>query len=359
MSEPQAACTVCQTTVDHGVPALILENELISATVLPGKGADISALVSKPDDIDVLWKSPWGLRRPGVVHSATDSATTWLEAYEGGWQEIFPNGGTANLYRGVELNFHGEASLASWVYEIAAEHGDVAEVHLSTRLRRSPFLVERTMRIEAGRPVLQFRERITNQGRETLDAMWGHHPAYGAPFLSGACRIDTNARTVHADDEIGGPLNPLTKGATFSWPDGERDGVVTDLSVVAGPDDPPHETMAYLTDFASEHGWYGITNTELGLGVGLVWPTAVFPYAWFWQEMHASPGFPWYGEVYVMAIEPFSSMPGHGLSKVIEKTGTQMTFASGQSIEVEFAAVLYHARDGITGISPDGTVTTR
>ena len=70
--------------------------------------------------------------------------------------------------------------------------------------------------------------------------------------------------------------------------------------------------MAYLTDFASEHGWYGITNTELGLGVGLVWPKAVFPYAWFWQEMHASPGFPWYGEVYVMAIEPFSSMPGHG-----------------------------------------------
>jgi hypothetical protein len=350
---------VRETALLPGVPALILENELISVTVLPGKGADISALVSKPDDIDVLWKSPWKLRPPGGVHTAANSMTAWMEAYEGGWQEIFPNGGTANMYRGVELNFHGEASLAAWDYEITAEHGDIAEVRLSTRLRRSPFLIERTMRVETGNPVLQFRERITNQGREELDAMWGHHPAYGAPFISGACRIDTNARTVHADDEIGGSLNPLTKGATFSWPHGERDGVATDLSLVAGPDDPPHETMAYLADFADEHGWYGITNTELGLGVGLVWPVAVFPYAWFWQEMHASPAFPWYGEAYVMAIEPFSSMPGHGLSRVIEKTGTHLTLAAGQSIEVEFAAVLYHAQKGITGISPDGSVTVR
>ena len=145
VTDLQGVCTVRETTLPGGVPAVMLENALISVTVLPGKGADISALVSKPDDIDVLWKSPWGLRRPDVVHSATDSATAWLEAYEGGWQEIFPNGGTANLYRGVELNFHGEASLASWDYEITAEHGDVAEVCLSTRLRRSPFLIERRL----------------------------------------------------------------------------------------------------------------------------------------------------------------------------------------------------------------------
>jgi hypothetical protein len=212
------------------------------------------------------------------------------------------------------------------------------------------------MRVEAGKPVLRFRERITNQGREDLEAMWGHHPAYGAPFLSGACRIDTNARTVCADDIIGGPLNPLTKGGTFLWPHGNRDGVSADLSRVAGPDDPPHETMAYLADFDGEHGWYGITNTALGLGVGLVWPTAVFPYAWFWQEMHAGQGFPWYGEVYVMAIEPFSSWPGHGLSAVIEKTGTQLSIPAGTSIEVDFAAVLYHAKTGIAGIAPDGAV---
>jgi hypothetical protein len=345
--------------LERGVPALILENDLIAATILPGKGADISSFIAKWAGIDVLWRSPWGLRAPGAVHSATDSAVAWLEAYEGGWQEIFPNGGTANTYRGVELNFHGEASLAVWDYETKEQSGDAAEVLLSTRLRRSPFRIERTMRVETGKSVLYFHERITNMSRETLEAMWGHHPAYGAPFLSGSCRIDTNARTVIADDVIGGPLNPLTKGATFTWPHGERDGVSTDLSRVAGPDDPPHETMAYLTDFAGDHGWYGITNTALGLGVGLVWPKAVFPFAWFWQEMHASAGFPWYGEVYVMAIEPFTSMPGHGLSAVIEKTGTQIALGAGESIEVDFAAVLYQATTGIDGIASDGTVAVK
>jgi hypothetical protein len=352
-------CAVRETTLERGISAVILENDLISVAVLPGKGADIFSLVSKPDNIDILWKSPWGLLPPGSVLSATDSATAWLESYEGGWQEIFPNGGNANVHRGVELNFHGEASLAVWDYQIREQSGSVAEVLFRNRLRRSPFLLERAMRVETGKPVLHFRERITNQSREDLDAMWGHHPAYGAPFLSGACRIDTNARTVRADDVIGGPLNPLSKGATFTWPHGERDGVATDLSHVAGPDDPPHETMAYLTDFVGDLGWYGITNTELGLGVGLVWPKAIFPYAWFWQEMHAGAGFPWYGEVYVMAIEPFSSWPGQGLSAVIEKTGTQISIPAGTRIEVEFAAVLYHAENGVREITPDGTVEVK
>lgn len=347
---------VRETTLARGVPALILENDLISVTVLPGKGADISSLVSKPDDIDVMWHSPWGLLPPGHLASATDSGAAWLEAYEGGWQELFPNGGNANVYRGVELNFHGEASLAAWDYEIVATKGDVAEVRLSTRLRRSPFLIERSMRVESGKPVLTLSETITNQGREDLDAMWGHHPAFGAPFLSGACRIDTNARTFFADDIITSARNPLAPGGSYAWPHGERDGVPTDLSRVAGPDDPPHETMAYLSDFDGDHGWYGITNTELGLGVGLVWPTAVFPYAWFWQEMHAGEGYPWYGEVYVMAIEPFSSWPGHGLSAVIEKTGTHLTIPAGASINADLSAVLYRTKAGISGIEPDGTV---
>src|SRR5688500_18064505 len=175
MSEREGSCVVRETTLARAVPGLILENDVISVTVLPQKGADIYELVSKPDGIDVLWKSPWGLLPPGGVHLAADSATAWLEAYEGGWQEIFPNGGTANTYRGVELNFHGEVSLASWDYEIA-EQDAAAEVRLATRLRRSPFAIERSMRVEAGKPVLFIGERVTNHGREDLEAMWGHHP---------------------------------------------------------------------------------------------------------------------------------------------------------------------------------------
>jgi len=360
VTDDRGGCEARRVILAGGTPAVVIENDLIAATVLPGKGADIYALVSKRDGIDVLWKSPWGLPSATAgVPSATDSVTAWLEAYEGGWQEIFPSGGGPCRYKGVELNFHGEASLAAWECEVVASEGEAAEILLATRLRRSPFRIVRTMRVEAGRPVLRFRERITNEGGEPMAAMWGHHPAYGAPFLSGACRVDTNARLVRADDELDGPANRLEPGAEFPWPIGRRGDDVVDLSVVPGPTDPPRQTLAYLAEFAADHGWYGITNTDVGLGVGLVWPTAVFPFAWFWQEMHATPGFPWYRGAYVMAIEPFSSIPGQGLEKVMAKTGTQIELAAGAAIEVEFAAVLYHAEAGIAGIASDGTVSLR
>jgi hypothetical protein len=126
-----------------------------------------------------------------------------------------------------------------------------------------------------------------------------------------------------------------------------------DMSKVPG-EDTPRDTLAYCQDF--EAGWYGITNTQLGMGVGLAWDTSVFPYAWFWQELNASSGFPFYKSSYVMAIEPASSIPGQGLSTVMEKTGSHLTLQAGESKEIEMKAVFYESQTGIRSISPNGTV---
>jgi len=355
---PQSdACSAHEVTLARGVRAVRLENELLAATVLVDKGADIYELISKPHGIDVLWKSPWGLRRPGGgVATATDSAVAWIEAYEGGWQEIFPSGGGPCTYNGVELNFHGEASMRAWDHELVTET-DAAEVRLQVRLARSPFRLERTMRVETGQPILTLRERITNEGGDPIDYMWGHHPAFGAPFLGAACRIDTNARTLIADDAYDSPLSPIAPGERYAWPGAVRDGHEVDLSRVPGPDEPA-TILGYFTDYDGDTAWYGITNTELGLGVGLIWPVAAFPHAWFWQELHASPGFPWYKGVYVMAIEPGTSYPGQGLVNVIEKTATHRSLQPGESAAAELRAVFYASTSGIRGIDRDGRVTT-
>jgi hypothetical protein len=186
-----------------------------------------------------------------------------------------------------------------------------------------------------------------------MDYMWGHHPAYGAPFLSAACRIDVGASSFQADDRYAGTVNPLTPGQRYAWPLAEKDGRQTDISRVPGPE-TSRDTLAYLENFSS--GWYGITNTEMGFGVGLVWPKEIFPYAWFWQEMHGSAGFPWYKGVYVMAIEPSSTIPGQGLVTAMEKTGTHLTLTAGESVEAELRAVFYESKTGIQRIEPDGTV---
>jgi hypothetical protein len=52
----------------RGNRAVLIENDLLVATVLVDKGADIYQLIYKPKQTDVLWKSPWGLCRPGRSH---------------------------------------------------------------------------------------------------------------------------------------------------------------------------------------------------------------------------------------------------------------------------------------------------
>lgn len=339
--------TVHEMVLGRSARALRLENDRIRTTVLLDKGADIYELTYKPQGMDVLWKSPWGLKEPGVgPASAFDSQATWLEHYAGGWQELFPNGGDACMYKGVELGFHGEASMVPWDYQITGANS----ARLYTRLRRSPFTLERHMQLDGDR--LHITGRITNHAGEPMDYMWSHHPAYGAPFLSAACRIDTGARTLLADDGYAGTANPLTLNTRYDWPGG--DGV--DMSQVPGPE-TARDTLAYLTDF--ESGWYAITNTELGFGVGLSWPVEAFPYAWYWQEMHASPGFPFYQNCYVMAIEPASSIPGQGLVTVMEKSGLHRTLAPGASAESALTVVFYDSDKGVSAIDTQGNVTLR
>jgi galactose mutarotase-like enzyme len=344
-----------EITLERGVPAVKLENDKVEITILPDKGADIYQWIHKGTGVDVLWKSPWGLRKPGAgIPSAFQSTVTWIEWYPGGWQVLFPSGGGPCNYRGVELNFHGEASSTFWDVADLGSNEDEAWVRLTIRLARSPFTLTRDMVLERDASSFLLRETVRNDGGEPMDYVWGHHPAYGAPFLSQDCRIDTNARTLLGDDTYDPPACPWELGKSDEWPVTDRDGVRTDLSAVPGTDDV-RGSMGYLGDFDAV-AWYGITNTRLGIGAGLAWRTEDFPHAWFWQEMHASPGFPWYKGVYVMAIEPSTTNVGQGLVAAMEKNQSHRTLQPGESRSAEIRAVLYDSTTGISSIDMEGNV---
>jgi galactose mutarotase-like enzyme len=336
-----------------------IENDVLACTVLADKGADLYELIYKPKATDVLWKSPWGLKAAGNASvSGFDSQVAWMEHYAGGSQVLFPNGGSACNYKGTELSFHGEASMIPWRYEVSQQGESAAELRLHARLFRSPFRIHRTMRVEQGKPVLLIKERVTNEAGEPMQFMWSHHPAYGAPFLSEQCVISTNAKTVEVDDEYIGYNNPLPLNTQHAWPNVAG----TDLSCVPGQSasrSAPRDTLAYLQDFGSgeDPAWYAITNTHMGFGVGVVWPKEIFPYAWFWQELHSSAGYPWYKGVYVMAIEPASTIPGHGLVSALQRGARVLSLGAGESSEIEFRIMFYQARGHIQSIAADGAVS--
>ena len=183
------SCKAREVVLGRTLLALEIENDLVATTVLLDKGADIYRLIYKPTDTDVMWKAPWGLKETARgFHSASDSMTAWLEAYGGGWQVLFPNGGFANTYKGVELGYHGEASMKAWVYEVLQESTAAIEVRLCTRLARSPYTIERWMRLEAGCRILRIRERITNHAGEAMGLHVEPPPGFRRAFPQRALR---------------------------------------------------------------------------------------------------------------------------------------------------------------------------
>ena len=133
--------TTSLTELAPGVRAFTLSNSQIEVTVLPDKGADIYSLVHRGTGVDVLFKSPWGVRAPGPWLRAATTMERWIEAYPGGWQLLLPNGGDECTERGVTWGYHGEAALVPWT--VLDRTGSTAM--LETALFSAPLHVRRQL----------------------------------------------------------------------------------------------------------------------------------------------------------------------------------------------------------------------
>lgn len=348
-------CKFTETKVDF-CSAVMLENELIRITVLLDKGADIYEFTYKPAKLDVLWKSPWGLKEPGKgITTAPNSHVAWMDHYEGGWQEIFPSGGGPSMYKGVEMSFHGEASTLPWRFEVLEDSGEEIALRFTVKTFRTPFKLERTLRLKKGDSRLYLHEKLTNLGEEEMDFTWGHHPAIGAPFLAEGMIIDVPAEWVESQSRAN-QMTRLPRKTRFSWPDAtDQQSQPLDLSVVP-PEAQPSADLAFLGGL--KEGWYSLTNPGLGIGFGMVWPEEIFPYMWFWQEFHGSTGWPWYKSAYVMALEPFTSFDDSGLAHCVVN-GTARKLAPQKSLEVDLIALCFESTRGVSRIDSTGKVTLK
>ena len=140
-----------------GWRALTLSSDELSVTVLPEKGCDIYELVDRSLDLDVLFKTPWGLQPPGAAPRAGSEGMPFLHNYEGCWQELLPSADAACTVDGVELPFHGEVATRPWQV-----HEDDGELVCRIACELVPLSLERRMRVEG--PSLVLRETVTNTG---------------------------------------------------------------------------------------------------------------------------------------------------------------------------------------------------
>lgn len=344
-------CRITDDIVYKGLRTVFLENDLVRVGVLLDKGADLFQFLHKPSDTDFLWRSPAGLINPArFIPSRASSAGAFLDYYHGGWQEILPGGGPVD-YRGAELGLHGEVTHLAWEMDILKDTPQEIAIQVQVTCNRTPLHLTRSMRLEKGCPTLFIEEQLTNLSPETIDFMWGHHPAFGAPFLRQGVRILTPAGRAQVHTPQFAASGSLTPGAEFAWPLASIEGRSLDLSHAAGPE-AGYAELVYLKELSA--GWYAVLDPERRLGIGLSWPVEVFPYLWFWLVYGRAPGYPWWDRVYCIALEPWTSMP-NSLNQAIA-LGQQAILKGGESKTVSLSATAITGRETVQCIGLDGHI---
>jgi hypothetical protein len=344
----------CRLSLDYtykGMRVAFLANERLRVGVLLDKGADLFEFTYKPQDLDFLWQSPIPLQRPFVATSALPEGA-FHDYYYGGWQEVLPSAGwAAEPYLGVTQGLHGEVSLLPFTAEVVQDSTD--RVSLATRVHcyRSPLTLERTMTLERDSAALILDERLVNRSGGEFAVMWGHHPAFGEPFLDSSCVVQTPARSARVLDFHENGLWERGEGFEFPLLVNRRTGEREDVTRIRPKDTRSVDVVSF---WDLDSGWYGLTNRRRRVGFGMAWDAELFKCLWMWQVYGGHHDYPWYGQTYNCALEPFTSWPPAGVANAV-KNGTALLLKAGQVVETRLVAVAYEA-EGISRIRGDGTV---
>jgi hypothetical protein len=345
-------CRITELTI-AGHRAVAMENEKLRITVLADKGTDIYEFLYKPRDVDYMWRTWAGLReRAHFLPTSPRSAGPHTDFYEGGWQELFPNCGALSMHQGTEIGQHGEVLLLPWRYSITKDEEDEIEVQFDVRTVRTPFHLVKTLSLSRNQSVLRIRERVTNESGQEVDFTWGHHPAFGWPFVDENCRVDLPPCRIRTFAEYSPENSRLKSELSSEWPLAQSpDGNEVDLSRIPGPDVAAQD-MVFLEDITD--GWYAVTNTSMKVGFAMRYPAAIFKVLWYWQVYRGGKDYPWWSSTYNIALEPCASLPI--LAKAVER-GEALRLGAGESLEIEMLAIAYEGLDKVSGVSVQGKVS--
>ena len=326
-------------TAWEGIPALVLENGLVSATVVPSMGGHVASLVDVRADREVLWRNPRLTPRLAPYGAWFDD---W---WSGGWDEIFPGGDVSSLH-GERLPYMGEVWCVPWSASwSAAADGSEAWIEATCLGTIAPARFTRRLELRRDQPVLWANYRIENLDVRPLPFTWGIHPAFA---VTAAHRIDLPA---NGGMEVGVTSGPTMGevGQRYAWPSLPSGplGGARDVSAVL-----PREAGVFGGHWATDlaDGWLALTDAEARRGLAIVFDRAVFPHAWLWQVYGG-----WRGHHH-LALEAWTSRP-MDLEGAIS-AGRARALEPGERLETRVAFALHEGLERVTGVDrgTDGPV---
>ncbi|MFE5338624.1 hypothetical protein ACFQ80_00260 [Isoptericola sp. NPDC056578] len=226
-------------------------------------GARVASLVHTPTGTELLLRLPWEDEDWSGAFPSASSNEEWHRRYAGGWHTLVPHAGDARTVDGVQHPFHGEAAWRRW--RVLAH--DAGSCTLEVVLRTVPLTVRRTVRATAAG--LEVEQRVANHAPRPVAFTWTEHPAFGGALAGPGSTVTLGGDPVEA-----------------AFPrDGEPSGGFQSLR-------------------AKGRGDVELRNDAAGVAVVLRFDPDLFPHVHVWQEHRATAGFPWWGAVDAVALEP-------------------------------------------------------
>ncbi len=333
----------------RGRRATSIENENLRVTVLH-EGGHIAEILDKKSGVNPLWTPPWSSIEPSTYDRqkhpeyGADAESKLLSGIMGHNVCLDIFGGPSAEEAAAGLTVHGEASVAA--YEITASGSELKQ---QARLPESQLHFERTIRLEAGKAVVEISEKLRNEAATDRPIAWTQHVTLGPPFVErGKTQFRASATKSKVFEGEFGKDGYMKSGATFDWPmvpgpnGGHKDlRVYNDAAASAGFTthlmDPHHDTAYFLA-------WSPASRVV----VGYIWHRADFPWLGIWEENHSRTAAPWNGHTLTRGME-FGASPMPETRRQMIERGSLFGMPAFRwiparsTVEVRYCAAIGHA----------------
>jgi galactose mutarotase-like enzyme len=312
--------------------AVILENKVLRAMVLPDFGSKLASLVYKPLGRELLWQNP------GPLYLRTSYGDPYTEGELSGFDEMFPTISRCHYERapwsGVELPDHGEVWTIPWSPTLEPE-----ELRLQVHGMRLPYRLEKRLGLEGG--CLRIAYRAVNLAPVQMDYLWAAHPLFNAS--PGMELIVPEGMNRIVNTVPGRRLGSY--GAMYDFPLARLPEGPLALNRV-----PPQNAEGYQKYYFCGRvpdGWCLLYDPEARLNIGLSYPRKTVPYLGIWLNEGGFAG------QYNIAPEPATAaMDRIDLARM---WGTHSVLEAGQALEWHLN-ITVEPGDRAAGLTEDGVL---
>lgn len=295
----------------------------IHCRILPDRGLDLGPAWYQGFPLD--WRSS-----VGFPSAATASGRPWLESFGGGLMVTCgpDNVGPDCTDAGRDYGLHGRHAATPASRVSIDVNADDEVISIRGLIRHASvfgpnLLTDRTIRISLGRPRIEVRDRITNQGSRPEPLMLLYHLNIGYPVMSPASRVVIDSEAVLPRDDFA--TQALNQWAVGAEPSSGAPPQVFEHVMKTWPS-PAHATVLNSSFAPCD-----------GIGVRVSVDQRQMPRLWQWRNM--APG------MYLTGIEPANC--GVRGRDVERSEGLVQELPPGSSSEFGFVVEAATGRDGL------------